>query len=153
MIAVFASIGSTSTFRLTGQTALRRLFYRARRGYMPLRPTLGEWMRHDELRMYRLIRYDTLGIRLEQGGIRELCAIFSGVVFLRFQVRVGQWSALSTAFQTSARCERLPVLLRVCQFGVFVLYCPLILFWGSKRIVTYFCSLTSHRQGGGVLTV
>lgn len=35
------------------------------------------------------IQYD--GVRLRQGQIRE-CAIFSGVVFLRFQVGVGQWS-------------------------------------------------------------
>jgi hypothetical protein len=40
----------------------------------------------------------------------------------------------------------------VC-FGVSVLYCPLILFWGSKLIVKYLCSLTSHRQCGRVCSL
>jgi hypothetical protein len=45
--------------------------------------------RFERMGQVESIRY--AGIRLRQGQIRE-CAIFSGVVFLRFQVRVGQWS-------------------------------------------------------------
>ena len=51
-------------------------------------------MGHDELRVYRLSRYDTLEFDLGKVRFESYTRSFSEVVFLRFQVRVGQWSGI-----------------------------------------------------------